>query len=194
MTLTPLLYSLALAIISALSSKNVCLWRSIAHGSLCAIALTLLLGMPRANASPPAAQEPLFFLDFQHHNLSHNRTESLRHLQGQLSFILLFEPECSWCIHQAHALLELQQQLPATTPIAIAAIGVHGDKQQLKKTWRKMAMADNGYQIGSALQQQLGTLPATPITLILNRQGNLIQHTRGYVPMPQLLQLTQSLL
>ncbi|MFI3245190.1 MAG: hypothetical protein R3Y10_01690 [Ferrimonas sp.] len=157
----------------------------------------MLLGTPLANAHTSAqvtAQEPLFFLDFQHHNLNRNRTESLRHLQGHLSFILLFEPECSWCIHQGHALLELQQQWSSTPSIAIAAIGVHGDKQRLKKTWRKMGITDNGYQIGGALQQQLGTLPATPITLILNHQGKIIEHLRGYVPVSQLLPLAQALL
>ncbi|KFZ36286.1 hypothetical protein HR45_17445 [Shewanella mangrovi] len=97
--------------------------------------------------------------------------------QGTVA-LMFYEPDCSWCRKQAQALTELQQQCGNVTPIAL---GINASRLALKKALFTLQFPFAGFMAPHQLLQDLGGIPATPITLVFKQQ-QLIGAFRGYQP------------
>ena len=124
-------------------------------------------------------------LNYQHTHLQSGKVQALENLKGKPTLMMFFEPQCPWCFKQGKAFNALLKLCPNT--VNIVALGTHGDKSSLKKEWWKMKLHFPGYLTGQAMLNDIGTIPATPITLIADEQGNLTSHLRGYVKLDELL-------
>lgn len=94
--------------------------------------------------------------------------------------VLFFEPDCSWCFKQSKV---FNQYLEHCMPkVQFIGIGVNGNRQQLKKTAWKMKTQFPLYMASPDLLNATGKIPSTPLTLILNKQGNVLAHAKGYLP------------
>lgn len=97
---------------------------------------------------------------------------------------MFFGPQCPWCFKQGKAFNKLLEKCP--NAINIVALG-SGDKASLKKELWKMHLLFPGYQTGQTMLNDIGQIPATPMTLITDRQGNYKSYLRGYIKLEQLL-------
>ncbi|BDM65471.1 hypothetical protein NFHSH190041_29230 [Shewanella sp. NFH-SH190041] len=137
-------------------------------------------------------QVPLLGYQHQALNGSNNARSSdgtLQHLTGKPTLMMFFEPGCSWCVKQGKALNQLLASCHGQ--LQAVALGTGADRATLKKTWWQMQLDFPGYQVGREMMQQLGELPATPITLIADQQGQLSGYLRGYVKLSTLKPLLQ---
>ncbi|MFQ6371167.1 TlpA family protein disulfide reductase [Shewanella sp. YIC-542] len=124
-----------------------------------------------ALAAPQQAEYLLQDLRGQHHT-------SLATLPGNTVAVMFFKPDCPWCHKQAKALDKLHQQCAFIHPVAL---GVNGNKLALKKALFNLQFPYPGYMAPRNLIADLGGIPATPITLLL-QQGNVIAAFRGFTP------------
>ncbi|WP_298774853.1 redoxin domain-containing protein [uncultured Shewanella sp.] len=156
--------------------------------------LSALLSINTALASPNAPSIPSSqqtqqvksqWLNYQHVNLVTHEKQILQGFMGKPSLLMFFEPECPWCAKQGKVFNQLLSQCPNN--INIIALASHGNKTVLRKAAWKMRLHFPAYLADSAMTESLGPLPATPITLILDKQGQLHSLLRGYVKLEQLL-------
>ncbi|MFT6372995.1 MAG: thioredoxin-related protein [Gammaproteobacteria bacterium] len=126
----------------------------------------------------------LQLLNYNHTDLQSGEIHSLENLKGKPTLMMFFEPQCPWCFKQGKAFNKLLEQCP--NAINIVALG-SGDKASLKKELWKMRLLFPGYQVGQTMLNDIGQIPATPITLITDRQGNYKSYLRGYIKLEQLL-------
>ncbi len=136
--------------------------------------------------------QALELLGFEHANLKSGQLSTLDHLKGKPSLMMFFEPECPWCFKQGKAFNRLLAQ--CDNKVNIVAMGANADRSSLKKTLWKMHLNFDGFEAGPTMMQQVGQLPATPITLLLDEQGNLVSFLRGYVKDAQLQELLPKVL
>ncbi|WOT04190.1 TlpA family protein disulfide reductase [Shewanella youngdeokensis] len=132
-----------------------------------------------------AASHSPQLLHYQHMDLHKGQIQALDSLKGKPTLMMFFEPQCPWCLKQGKAFNSLLGQCP--DDFNIVALGIHGDKASLKKAWWKMKLNFPGYLTGAAMLKDIGNVPATPITLIADEEGNLVSHLRGYVKLNALL-------
>ena len=97
--------------------------------------------------------------------------------------VMLFEPECSWCLKQSHAIGALLSQCDK---LDAAAIGVHGNRRALASTYRRFRAAFPGYQASRDMLKALGEVSATPFTLLADADGELLGWLQGYIPLERL--------
>lgn len=109
-------------------------------------------------------------------DLRGGQSTSLAALPGDVVAVMFFEPECIWCRKQAQVLKHLHQQCNKVAPVAL---GVNGDRIFLKKALFNMQFPFPGYLAPNNLVNDLGGIPATPITLLLQNQ-QLVGVFRGY--------------
>lgn len=124
-------------------------------------------------------------LSYSHTDLQSGEMHSLENLKGKPTLMMFFEPQCPWCFKQGKAFNELLRQCP--NAINIVALGSNGDKVSLKKELWKMRLHFPGYKAGQTILNDIGQIPATPITLIADEQGHFSSYLRGYVKLDQLL-------
>ncbi len=122
--------------------------------------------------------------DYQYQELRGQKLTDLSHLEGKTTAMMFFEPECSWCIKQAATLKKLYQECDQQMqPIAL---GVNGNKLALKRALFRLNFPFDAYHAPMALLRDMGGVPATPILLVLNEQGELVKGYRGYTDSEEL--------
>ncbi|MEC4726130.1 thioredoxin family protein [Shewanella sp. D64] len=157
------------------------------------VILFLLISLLLGQIAPTKAAEPDLgpqLLAYQHENLTSHKVENLQKLKGKPTLMMFFEPQCSWCFKQGKAFNRLLQQCP--TAVNIVALGSHGDKVTLRRELWRMKLNFPGYLVGKTMMGELGALPATPMTLITDENGNLSGYLRGYIKLEQLLPLLRT--
>lgn len=134
-----------------------------------ALLLAWLLACGVAHASPQLA-------DFTLPALTGNADLPLASLHGQPYLISFFEPECGWCRKQ---LKELAQLAPARQMPVVAA-GIGGNAPGLRQL---VSGIDHIHKVQApaALLRALGGIKATPLTLLVNGQGEVSFVARGYL-------------
>ena len=153
------------------------------------VSLTVLLLMLGVIAPRTIALE---LLGFEHQNLADGTTTNLEHLRGKPTLMMFYEPECPWCFKQGKAFNELLRH--CGHELQIVALGAHGDRARLKRELWKMKPKFPGFVAGKEMMNSVGALPATPITLIANANGEFISYMRGYIGLDILqLQLKKQL-
>ncbi|MEL4281194.1 MULTISPECIES: TlpA family protein disulfide reductase [Shewanella] len=116
--------------------------------------------------------------DYQFQALRGQQVTDLSHLEGQAMALMFFEPECPWCIKQASVLKLLHQS--CRQGVHPVALGVNGDNLALKRALFRLNFPFEAYRAPSALLNDMGGIPATPILLLLNAKGELIKGYRGF--------------
>ena len=123
-------------------------------------------------------------LVYEHENLKSGQTEALTGLRGESSFLLFFQPDCKWCLKQSRALDQLLSACPDT--LNAAALGVHGNRHDLKKELRRLRPGYPAYKMGQAMINDLEGVPATPVMLLADEGGGFMQSFSGYIPAAEL--------
>ena len=141
---------------------------AIINAALCSILLTL--------ASFSEASD---LFDFPVIDLSSGKNRTLSHDKA-VNLVLFFEPDCSWCFKQTRVFNRFLQDCQAD--IQMMGFGVNGNRQQLKKEiWRQRADFPM-YMASQSMLKAIGHISATPLTLLFDREGNILSHVRGYLP------------
>ncbi|GIU42531.1 TlpA family protein disulfide reductase [Shewanella algidipiscicola] len=115
---------------------------------------------------------------YLYQDLRSQKVVNLSHLEGHAIALMFFEPECPWCIKQARALRNLEQNCVAR--IHPVALGINGNNLTLKRALFRLNFPFEAYRAPRKLLTDMGGIPATPILLLLNAQGELIKGFRGY--------------
>lgn len=121
--------------------------------------------------------------DFPMKRLDEISREPLVSDHGDTMLVMLFEPECSWCLKQSHAINALLRQCE---DINAAAVGLHGDRQALSRTYRRFRADFPGYQASRKFIDALGGVSGTPFTLLADAEGEPLGWLQGYVPLDRL--------
>lgn len=118
---------------------------------------------------------------FSYYVIDINNAEKINlSAEKDTAIVLFFEPDCSWCFKQSKVFNKhLKRCNPATQFIGI---GVNGTRQELKKEAWKFKAQFPLYMASPDLLQAIGSIPATPLTLILNKQGEVLANIKGYLP------------
>lgn len=115
-------------------------------------------------------------LAYKHERLDVQRAEYLSGEQPLLLFF--FELQCSWCIKQTPLLNSLAKS--CQSDITVVGMGVNGDRHVLKKTfWRTRAEFES-FAANADFLKQMGQIPATPLLVLLNTEGQLIKAALGF--------------
>ncbi|MFS1524134.1 TlpA family protein disulfide reductase [Microbulbifer sp. 2304DJ12-6] len=132
----------------------------------------------------PAAAQGASLLDLTLRDLASPGRISLAQYQGQPAVMVFFEPECPWCFRQVRVLNRLLAQCPGQfQPLAV---GTNGSRRALMAEYRRLRPDFPAFQISSALLDRVGTIPATPFTLLIDRHGAPAGWLRGFMPQEKL--------
>ena len=103
--------------------------------------------------------------------------------QQDVNVVLFFEPNCSWCFKQTRVFNQYLKDCDAD--IQFFGIGVNGNRREIKKEiWRQRA--DFPMVMASRpMLTAIGEVSSTPLTLLLDKKGNIFAHVRGYLPEDQ---------
>lgn len=126
----------------------------------------------------------LNLLQYQHENLRSGKLESLANDHGDIKLLMFFEPDCSWCYKQIKALNQISRQCPK---ISLAALGINGKRHQLKKDLWRLKPQFPAFVANANMVSDIGNIPATPITLVIDQKGHYLSHLRGYTPSKKIL-------
>lgn len=144
----------------------------------CLLLLCLVSGAGLLRADSPN------LLHYRHENLRTGQQHDLESMQGRVSLLMFFEPGCSWCFKQTRAFNELLEQCPKQ--LAMAALGVHGNRRELKKALWHLQASFPGLMASPQMLKDMQGVPATPMTLVADEHGVLLSYLRGYIPVDKL--------
>lgn len=99
---------------------------------------------------------------------------------NKLTAVLFFEPDCGWCFKQTRVFNQFQKNCAGD--VQFVGLGVNGSRQQIKKEiWRQRTNFPM-YMASKEMIKAIGRVATTPLTLLLDRSGNIVSHVRGYLP------------
>lgn len=142
------------------------------------LARTLLLAILLYAPLGAVAEDPPRLTDLALPALSDDGQLDLRQFADRWMLLVLFEPNCSWCLKQLQAADKLRAQRPGE--VAVVAVGVHGSRPQLKAWLRKARGAFPAALATPELVAALDGVPATPWTLVSRPGGAFHTHLRGF--------------
>ncbi|WP_444920387.1 TlpA family protein disulfide reductase [Microbulbifer sp. CnH-101-G] len=123
-------------------------------------------------------------LDLELRSLASPERIDLLRYQGEATVMVFFEPECSWCFRQVRALNQLLAQCPSQfQPLAV---GTNGSRRALLAEYRRLRPNFPAFQVSSKLLDKVGSIPATPFTLLINRSGAPGGWLRGFMSQEKL--------
>ena len=111
-------------------------------------------------------------------SLQKPETISFAQYKNKKIIISFFEPECSWCYRQILLLNKAQEQ--CGNNIQVILIGIHGTRQELQRDLRRIKSDLPAYEANQALLNITGDVSTTPITFLINTQGDITHKLRGY--------------
>ncbi len=114
--------------------------------------------------------------DFLNKTGSEDNKETSKEKIILLSF---FEPNCPWCYRQMKVFNKLQDT--CNHSIQPVMVGINGNAIALRKDLRKAKVHFPALKANKQLRQQFD-VPATPWTLMIDAEGQLITTIRGYTP------------
>ena len=143
-------------------------------------ALAALLAFQPAVAANITAPS---LLEFELRSLAEPEVHSLERYKGRPVLLVFFQPDCNWCLKQFRVVNELSNQCDNFEAIAI---GIHGNRSDLRKELRRLRPSFPAYQASPRLIDTLGDLITTPLSLLGDRDGNFVNWIRGYADQDQL--------
>jgi len=111
---------------------------------------------------------------------------SLSDYQHKYILMSFFAPDCSWCFRQILAFNELSTGCSANLQVIL--IGTQGTRQELQQELRRSQTSLPAFLSSSALQQLIGPISATPVTLLFDPQGTQRAILKGYTPQSPLFE------
>lgn len=151
---------------------------AIVYASVCTIVCAILLGTPGPllasagvfeQAAKPLAGAPAF----DEH-------------AGTVGLLVLFQPECPWCVRQFDAAGTLANDRP---DIAVIAIGLRGGRMELIRELRRARTHLPAYLASPELLETLGKPEGTPRLYVVDRHGRIVAWAAGYHDPAQLAYL-----
>ncbi len=144
---------------------------------------TLLLAVFSASA---ASQTPLLGYTLRDLNSAKNNMD-LKQFEGTPVMFVFFEPDCPWCFKQVKTTNQVWSNCPESfQPIAV---GVHGNRSQLKKEAHRLRAQFPTLQASPELINDIGEIPGTPLIIFSDNSGNYTAHYRGFHNRERLIQL-----
>lgn len=143
----------------------------------------LLLVIGLGEGSVAAATQAGTFVSYSLADLRSENSITLQEYSGKWVLASFFEPNCSWCFRQMKTFTRLTEKCAHIQPVAI---GINGNRQQLRKEVRKAKINYPAVNASKSLLDAVGEVPATPWTLIIDPQGHTLATLRGYYPLEQL--------
>ncbi|MGI9229199.1 MAG: TlpA family protein disulfide reductase [Gammaproteobacteria bacterium] len=131
-----------------------------------------------------ATEKTPSILGFRLLNLDSAEVESLQQFKGKPTLMTFFQPDCNWCLRQFRVLNRLHQR--CGTAINLLAVGVNGNRRELKQELLRLRPGFSAYQANAGLMESLGRMPATPFAIEANAAGHFTGWTQGYLPQQQL--------
>lgn len=98
-------------------------------------------------------------------------------LTEALQVISFFEPQCSWCLKQSQVLNRVIEMCPN---LKVNQLGTHGKTSDLKRSVYKMKTQLPTFISNRKIEKKLGWVPATPMTFLLNGEGQVLKKWRGF--------------
>ena len=114
--------------------------------------------------------------DYKSNDLLNDTVVSLADYNDTLLILTFFEPDCPWCYRQLKALNKLSKQC---RHIQAVAVGIHGNRQQLRKEARRAKIQFPAITASLAFQRSIGKIPATPWNILIEN-GEIKATLRGY--------------
>lgn len=121
-------------------------------------------------------------------DLHDNTLQSLAIPQPQL--LMFFAPDCRWCEKQMQQMSQLQSQCGA---VRQAVIGIHGSRAALRSELKQYNIDVTAYLGDKRFIRQIGGVPATPYTLVVGTDHNILALLRGYIEPERLTAITAAL-
>jgi hypothetical protein len=115
-------------------------------------------------------------------------TTELSHLKPKM--IMLFEPDCRFCGLQRQQMEQLQKYCPA---VEQWLVGINGTERALKQQWQAWQSRLPLYVADTVWLRQIGGVDATPTTLFVSADHQLLATHRGMLNQTQLLKAYQAL-
>jgi len=124
-------------------------------------------------------------------DLKNNQSASLEQYRGKTLLLSLFEPDCGWCYRQMKTLNRISRECHShLQPISI---GINGSAQRLRRELRKAKVSYPALAASQKWLAKLDGVAATPWTLVVDTEGQIVTTLRGYKPYEELQKLFPSL-
>lgn len=114
--------------------------------------------------------------------LSDHPDASLQPKKPQL--LMFYQPDCRWCGLQMQAMQAVQSACPQ---VVMQLVGIRGSDRQLRAELRRHRSELPAFAGTDTFLRKVGGVEATPMTLVLNAQGEEAGRHRGYLDEEQLL-------
>ena len=108
---------------------------------------------------------------------------------GTVGLMVLFQPECPWCVRQFDAAGKLANDRP---DIAVIAVGLRGRRMELIRELRRARAQLPAYLASPELLETLGKPEGTPRLYVFDRHGRIVAWAAGYHDPAQLAYLIAS--
>ena len=108
---------------------------------------------------------------------------------GTIGLLVLFQPECPWCVRQFDAAGKLADDQP---DITVVAVGLRGRRMELIRELRRARAQLPAYLASPQLLETLGKPDGTPRLYVVNRHGRIVAWAAGYHDPAQLAYLIAS--
>lgn len=120
-------------------------------------------------------------------SLATARSVSLAQYRGKPVLMSFFEPECPWCFRQLQDLQVLHASCPDSfQPLAL---GVNGERRDLRQIFARTRASFPAYIASPRMLADIGGVPATPITVLVDASGAAVGAVRGYRSLDELGEL-----
>lgn len=101
---------------------------------------------------------------------------------------IIYQPDCEWCEKQAKDLSALSEGCETLTALLL---GTKGSKRKLRASAAKMSASLPAFEASKPLLRKVGGVPATPITLVIDDDDQVVAQRRAYMPKAQLREVLQ---
>ncbi|MCG7536564.1 TlpA disulfide reductase family protein [Pseudoalteromonas sp. OOF1S-7] len=108
---------------------------------------------------------------------AYGEQQTLTPFTGTPVLMSFFMPNCRWCEKQHVALTKLIESCAGVQPVMM---GVNGNRRDLRRALKRKHNTFPAFLSSREFTQALGVTPPVPMTLIFNRQGELVFYTQGY--------------
>ncbi len=106
-----------------------------------------------------------------------SKTDFLTH-KDQATAIVVFQPHCAWCLAQFRLMNKLAKQ--DNLKGNYIAVGINGKRQDLLREYARSHSKLPAFKSTPNFYRTAKLDKATPVILVLNKQGQIIKKLKGY--------------
>lgn len=135
------------------------------------------------------AQQQSDWLNYSLKSLNSADKVSLQQYKDKPTLMIFFEPKCRWCFKQIRELSQLQSNCHQR--FNTLAMGINGSQKALRQFYSRTGVELPAFEVSKRMAADIGTIPATPITILIDEEGQAFGAVRGYKPIAKLQPLLQ---